>query len=207
MNSKNASEKGLLCAAALGAALFWQGDAFAGVTGPGPNAVVWDGPGGNGHAYELITVRQTWDQASSSCESRAGHLATVASEGENVFIYDSFWADREGGDLWLGGFQEEGTDEPSADWEWVTGENWSYTNWGAGQPDNSNEQDCLQMWGGGDPGDWDDTQCDESQYSVCEWDTQPKPVPALPFWALGGLGILLGGAATLSLRRRNKDDR
>ena len=51
-------------------------------------------------------------------------------------------------------------------WQYATGGDLVYTNWGNGQPDNGgNGQDCGQTWTGLT---WDDGQCHHKQPSICE---------------------------------------
>lgn len=61
-----------------------------------------------------------------------GHLATVNSEEEERFIEKIIGFNHKIDFYWLGGTDEntEGT------WEWVTGEEFSYQNWGGGNPNN-----------------------------------------------------------------------
>ncbi|MBL7044774.1 MAG: protein kinase [Pirellulaceae bacterium] len=81
----------------------------------------------NGHYYQRIDVPMSWHEAKEYCESLEGHLATVTSSEENVFVYENFGTDHV---CWLGATDEaeEGT------WQWVTGEPFEYTNWFRGQP-------------------------------------------------------------------------
>ena len=66
---------------------------------------------------------------------QGGHLATITSEGEERFIEqmlkNEYYYIKEG-ICWLGATDEkkEGT------WEWVTGEEFSYSNWWLYNPDN-----------------------------------------------------------------------
>ena len=59
-------------------------------------------------------------------------------------------------------------------WQYATGGDLVYTNWGNGQPDNChscggvvnvNGQDCGTTWPGTT---WDDDQCDQERPSICE---------------------------------------
>ncbi len=60
-------------------------------------------------------------------------------------------------------------------WQWVTGEEWNYTNWNSGEPNNSGgmgEENCLTMVcdGSHTTGVWiDQTHLYEIPY-ICEWD-------------------------------------
>ena len=53
-------------------------------------------------------------------------------------------------------------------WQYATGGDLVYTNWGNGQPDNHqnvNGQDCGTTWPGTT---WDDDKCDQERPSICE---------------------------------------
>jgi len=101
------------------------------------------GLGGNGHLYEAILVPGgvTWETARASAITRGGYLATLTSQAENDFVFQAVANDPNlwfGGSYgpWLGGSQPVGTPNPAANWSWVTGEVWSYTNWGVGEPND-----------------------------------------------------------------------
>lgn len=88
-----------------------------------------------GHVYMLYDEGWgwTWTQAKSYCSSLGGHLATITSEEEQRIIEELL---EEGSReyYWLGA-----TDEMvEGDWQWVTGEEFAYTNWADTQPDNYN---------------------------------------------------------------------
>ncbi|HOX01826.1 MAG TPA: hypothetical protein P5555_20695 [Candidatus Paceibacterota bacterium] len=47
--------------------------------------------------------------------------------------------------------------EPAGGWQWITGENWDYTNWGTGEPNDASGLGSEQHLGvGWWPADWDD---------------------------------------------------
>ena len=101
--------------------------------------------GGNGHYYEVISAPGgiTWDDANAAATAAEGYLATITSQQENDFVFGlvdfpQFWDDPIIGNRgpWLGGFQSPPTTDPSANWQWVTGEPWSYTNWASLQPND-----------------------------------------------------------------------
>ena len=66
---------------------------------------------------------------------QSGHLATITSSPESAFLFGQFGNSVRA--KWLGGFQPAGSQEPDGGWQWVTGEPFSYTNWGGGEPNNS----------------------------------------------------------------------
>ena len=132
----------------------------------------------NGHSFFLAPEPPlTWQKAKSFCEALGGHLPTSTSAEKNNFLYYNFFPTSTYG-LWLGGSDEghEGV------WTWITGEEWSYSNWWNGQPDNENAQQhflCMYNgWGGG--GRWMDSY-DMWEWNVaCEWDFDVSELITIP---------------------------
>ena len=110
------------------------------VTWPEPEPALWTE---NGHYYDVKPFPEgiTWDDAKAYAETLSyngwtGHLATITSMEENAFIVDTFGASAVNR-YFLGGFQPEGSSEPDGNWQWITGEIWSYINWKPGEPNNT----------------------------------------------------------------------
>lgn len=160
--------------------------------------------GETGHYYDFVWAGEiTWTEANQQAPTlyyhgHQGYLATIRSQSENDFLYQTyghiFW---EG---WLGGWQELGF-PPNEHWHWVTGEPWEYTNWAAGEPNDAGgtgEECYLQMWGYGTtgPGKWND-DADNTQpgniggYFV-EYGVQPIPEPSSLVLIALGLGAAAG---------------
>jgi hypothetical protein len=127
--------------------------------------IQWDG---NGHWYELVQERLTWDQARAAAESMAwfgfsGHLATVTSSEENAYV---FWTVCAGTtQAWLGGYQDPPESQPAENWHWVTGEPWEYSHWLSGEPNDffgAYSESCLQYSMALD-GTWNDLPNDGGQ--------------------------------------------
>ncbi len=93
--------------------------------------------------FDLITGDRTWEQSRVDALSRTGHLATITTEGEWMFIRASFNSALQSRYTWLGASdaETEGT------WKWVTGETWGFTRWLPGQPDAGIIQNYLAIWG------------------------------------------------------------
>lgn len=90
----------------------------------------------NGHTYYLVPSNMTWSDAKRYCEEHGGHLATITSEKENQIV-KNLVAGSDISYVWLGA-----TDSLNENtWIWVTNEEWKYTNWNSGQPDN----DCNPL--------------------------------------------------------------
>ena len=116
----------------------------------------------NGHTYHVFEESIYWSEAKAKCEELGGHLATITSQEEQNFIEQI-----NSGRRWIGGYRE------GNDWHWVTGETWDYTNWDAGEPNNSSNvisnETCVAVW----PLKWNDLAdsnvLEQSGY-ICEWD-------------------------------------
>ena len=100
-------------------------------TSPYAGAVQWTvASGGNGHWYAAKANSEslTWPQARDLAVAMGGHLATISSETENIFVgnlsRNIVWNGVYG--PWLGGFQQPNSCEPKCGWTWVTGEVWNY---------------------------------------------------------------------------------
>jgi hypothetical protein len=127
---------------------------FTFTAGASAARVRWEvAAGGNGHWYEALTGPEiepgvpsfiTWTSAQLDAVARGGYLATITSAAENDFVFnliDSplYWATNTSGVYfgpWLGGLQAPGTRDPAANWSWVTGEPFAYTNWHSGEPND-----------------------------------------------------------------------
>ena len=146
-----------------------------------------------GHHYLLVNDPMNWKQAKKKCEDMKGHLATITSEEEQDFIRRLIEEKGEKYHYWLGATDRK----HEGDWEWITGEAWTYQNWEEGQPNNSeyydqkHGQDYLEIQATyGDNGDkeymtWTDISEDGvspdfmegPEYNstpyygfICEWD-------------------------------------
>lgn len=117
----------------------------------------------NGHSYKVYESLLQWKEAKGFCEELNGHLATITSDGEWQFVL-GLAKSYQNTQFWLGG-----TDERlEGQWEWVTGEKWSFSAWMKGQPDNDGGQDYLQITY--NPSEWTDRQGTDLKYFICEWD-------------------------------------
>lgn len=148
---------------------------------------------GNGHYYEITTGDLTWnealtDAASASWLGVTGHLVTVTSAEENLFLTMAFGASELDG-KWLGGFQQPGAKEPGEGWTWITGEAFSFLGWSPGEPNNFGFEDSIifahpeEAWGK----PWNDAEgAIPSNGYVVEFD-----VPAPGALALAAVGALV----------------
>jgi hypothetical protein len=120
----------------------------------------------NGHWYDAMDFPEgiTWSQAFFDAKRRSyqdlpGHLATLTSAEENAFVWQTFQMTN----YWLGGFQVRLAKKVDKGWRWITGEQWNFTNWADGRPNDccetigveDGEENFLHFWAG--TGQWNDT--------------------------------------------------
>ena len=131
----------------------------------------------NKHHYEQLSavIEVYWPDARAWAESRyylgvQGHLATITDQQENDYIVANFVNFPSRG-MHIGGFQPDGSPEPDGNWQWITGEPWTFTNWGPGEPNNNGRGpegfltvQSHTMWN-------DITADDPHSYYLVEYDT------------------------------------
>ena len=128
----------------------------------------------NGNTYAYINKSMTGDEAKEYCESLGGHLVTITSAEEQEFIENTVLVSPAKGYYWLGGIKDA-----EGNWKWVTDEEWNYTNWSGGEPNNSGGREkCLHLYSSTKK--WNDLASDTSVYRVanfgilCEWENTVK---------------------------------
>jgi fibronectin type 3 domain-containing protein len=142
----------------------------------------------NGHYYQVISGNISWDQAKTAAEGRSwegmqGHLATITSSSEKDFISQNA-GDLANGQYWLGGYQQSDSAEPDGGWRWVTDEVWGYTNWNAGEPNNSGGLENKTAFSGNGSGQWNDERFDGTLPGyLVEYDVPAAPPPPLELTA------------------------
>ena len=119
-------------------------------------------PGGwilwNGNCYKQNQDPLNWKDAEKKCTEIGGRLASVHSDEENNFIFQT----SNNAVTWLGGndMSAEGS------WIWSDGSSRRYTNWNSGQPNNNGNQDCQTI--GYFAEKWDDDGCTAKRQSICK---------------------------------------
>ncbi|MBQ3264332.1 MAG: RICIN domain-containing protein [Ruminococcus sp.] len=130
----------------------------------------------NGHKYELYNVSVAWKEAFQFCEQQGGHLVTITSQEEQSFI-NNMLTHAANKRVWAGAVDvyTEGK------WQWITGESFSYKNWGSGEPNNSGDEDYLML--SKSDGAWNDVadifnNTDYGYSFICEYDDSIDPARA-----------------------------
>ena len=118
--------------------------------------------------YEIINNGLSWQEAEAYCESKGGHLAVITSEREQAMIQSLIKDASLSNNFLIGGCRNE-----NGDFEWVTGEPMTYTNWDSGEPNNgmgSNDEYYIEMYYSGV---WNDCNSVRRPF-VCEWEEPSK---------------------------------
>lgn len=119
----------------------------------------------NCHHYELFELKKTWKEAKEICERRGGHLAVINSSAENEALAEL--VSGLSNYVWIGG-SDDGSE---GNWYWVNGEDFSYTNWHSGEPNNTDEiEHYLTLFGSTKK--WNDAANDNQYISgfICEYE-------------------------------------
>ena len=107
-------------------------------------------PDYNGNTYRL-TNRLTWEQAQAEALNAGGNLVTINSLQEQQWLVTTFGGTEQ---LWIG-LTDKVTE---GQFQWASGETFTYTNWFTGQPDNGGPppgEDYVVM-NFGAAGQWND---------------------------------------------------
>uniref|UniRef100_A0A914Y212 C-type lectin domain-containing protein n=1 Tax=Panagrolaimus superbus TaxID=310955 RepID=A0A914Y212_9BILA len=102
--------------------------------------------------------------AEGICEGFGGHLTSIHSIFENVFLYEeasTFFTDSVSIDFWNGA----NTLYKPGSWTWMDGMPFDFTDWDKGQPQNTTDKNCgaVKLQGG----QWISDNCDKLKPFVC----------------------------------------
>jgi len=168
----------------------------------------------NGHYYLPVTFAPG-QNALSWTNSRAEAQTLIAPGGLSVDLVtiisqaEANWLSTTFADLdhyWFGGYQNPHyayeLEDPAANWHWVTGEPWAYTNWDPAwpEPNNMGDEWCLAGWTtDGKWNDWkNDPLAETGEAPAVGYIAESTAIP-LPTALPGGVALAFG---CLLARRR-----
>jgi len=113
------------------------------------------------YAFEFHRTQRNYTDAQGICAARGGSLAKIRNQQDQDAINN--YTPMDGNDFWIGlnDIAVEGT------FRWQDGTLPSYTNWYPGEPNQRNNEDCVQIWGSRGR-QWNDGHCYQSIYFICE---------------------------------------
>lgn len=138
-----------------------------------------------GHYYKVYNRSSNWYDAKNYCENIGGHLVTITSLSEQIFVCDLIEENGNKNCYWLGARKSS-----NGIWHWITNESLAYVNWAKNQPDNfTGEEDSVMMYRWNNPssssslGQWNDIcwngNCNNEEFFgiqnfgfICEWDSR-----------------------------------
>ena len=131
----------------------------------------------NKHYYKVFDESMNWHEANQRCKELGGHLVTITSQEEQAAVQSIIlYSGKKKNYYWTGGFSVE-TDK----WEWTTREEFTYSNWAKGEPNNDlGNEFILSVY---NSGEWNDCPADgishipdmdffkiENSGFICEWE-------------------------------------
>lgn len=125
------------------------------------------------HTYELYNDLLSWEEAKAKCESLGGHLVTINSQEEQNAIVEALSEGKREG-YFIGGKTVGGGST------WITDEEFVYSNWYPGEPNNGREgtEDVYQIYLNGY---WNDCQSNKPGIGfICEYEPDaviPDDIP------------------------------
>ena len=119
----------------------------------------------NGHIYKIFTVSLSWFDAYTYCQNLGGHLVTITSEEEQTFIETYMRSQSFNKEAWNGAYND------GTNWQWITDEEFDYTNWDKSQPDTYGGYQFFGSLNWNTFGKWHDRSPIEGEYNfICEWE-------------------------------------
>lgn len=131
----------------------------------------------NKHYYKVFNESMNWYEAKDFCEKKGGHLVTITSKEEQAAVQSIIlYSGKKKNFYWTAGFSVE-----KDNWRWVTDEEFTYTNWAKGEPNNDlGNEFILSIY---NSGEWNDCPADgishipdvdffklENAGFICEWE-------------------------------------
>ena len=116
-----------------------------------PGGLVWDE---NGHCYFPLNPEDDWASHRDGCEAEDAHLVTITSQAEQLFVQEILANESR----WIGLSSSGNT------FGWVNGEDYDFTNWMQGEP-NEGPGVCVRLR---ENGLWTDRSCDLQYRGICE---------------------------------------
>uniref|UniRef100_H0UTM1 C-type lectin domain-containing protein n=1 Tax=Cavia porcellus TaxID=10141 RepID=H0UTM1_CAVPO len=125
----------------------------------------WDWTFFQGKCYFFSKSKRNWHESITACQEAGAQLVIVENDEEQSFLQQT---SKKKGFAWMGlsDLNKEST------WRWVDDSPLAFSlmqYWNKGQPNNNNEQDCVEFRGDG----WNDARCDIKKFWICKKSVTP----------------------------------
>lgn len=115
----------------------------------------------------VVKNKVTWDIAVDICEETGGRMAEITTPEIQEHVYTELIASRYPEITVYFGLTDA---EDEGQWQWLSGEEVSYTNWHSGQPDGKKYENHAGFYGEYGDGKWRDGNfTEDTRYFICEW--------------------------------------
>ena len=122
----------------------------------------WTQNPANGHSYKVLTSCGSWTACQEAAIAEGGYLVTITSQAENAWLVTTFGGSTH---YWIG-FTDK---DSEGTWQWVNGEEVTYTNWNSGEPNGGKgENYALLYMSGNKSGKWNDTSLNSYSKAIIE---------------------------------------
>jgi hypothetical protein len=102
----------------------------------------------------------SFDAAEEACRDSGGELVSVHNEQQQAQLIQLTSEMGLSLDVWIG-FTDR---EEEGSFRWTDGSAADYANWGSGEPNDANGEDCTQLT---TSGFWNDLPCDSPLAYIC----------------------------------------
>jgi len=115
-----------------------------------------------GHLYRFCRFGADWNGAQNYCQGMGMNLASAQNQAEadwmawysgNYVAWGSWWI----------GLSDQAVE---GQYKWADGSPYTFPYWNAGEPNNSGNEDCTEMYNS--TYRWNDLPCNAGRYFVCE---------------------------------------
>ena len=146
------------------------------------------------HHWYFLTEPGTWPEAEAEAVAAGGHLVTINDAAENAWVTAMFHPVNTPGGPWIGLYQLPGSPEPAGGWVWISGEPVTFTNWGLGEPNNSDGLEEYAQLGSlesaGTWNDWSHLRWDWAYWGPIPGVAEVIPAPGAILLSSIGLGLV-----------------
>ena len=115
------------------------------------------------HDYYFSPAATPYQDAVEACEELGMMLVSIDDADENNWLYGTLTRFGSNQWWWLG-YDDEAKE---GKFQWISGSNSDYQNWGNGEPNNSGATEDCAVFGLHDA-TWNDAQCETPARFICE---------------------------------------